>query len=98
MQETKYLLATDPANPDLCQYILRLAPPVTLMAILNMDVHDPVIHEKYVTKDYTQESSGNIFQVAVMPIQDGISDFYLNEFSALEWIMDDAWKWYNTIK
>jgi hypothetical protein len=95
--ETKYLLGTDPANPDLCQYIIRLSPPITFMTILNMNHHDPVVHEKYITKDYTRDDTNEVFQIAVLPVQDGISDFYLNSLSELEWIMDDGWKWFRSL-
>jgi len=94
---SNYLLAKNPYEPDF-EYILRMDPPVTLIGVLNMDKTGPVV--KHVSKDYSRVEEGKnaeIFQLVAMPFNDGISEFNLSTIEELEWVLDDAWKWYDTI-
>ena len=93
--KTNYLLAKDPANPDLCDYILRLHPPITLISVSNIDLHGPVIREDYVCKMFSRHEE--TFQLTVLPMQDGFSEFYLSLQEESERIIDEAWNWYDKI-
>jgi hypothetical protein len=93
--EPNYFLAKDPTNPDLCDYILRLHPPISLIAVSNIEVHGTVFREDYICKMFSRE--GGTFQLTALQMNDGFSEFYLSIKEESERILNEAWEWYDKI-